>query len=135
MIEYKKLELNVEAIKHLYTINEWTNYTNNITSLINGIKQSLLCLGAYDNNQLVGLIRVVGDSETIIYIQDILVDPNYQRQGIGTDLINYVLDTFKHVRQIVLTTDQTDKEALFYQSLGFKKFDEFNLVGYYYSRK
>lgn len=49
---------------------------------------SFLAIGAYDHSQLVGLIRVVGDGLTFIYVQDLLVNSAYQRRGIGTKLIN-----------------------------------------------
>ncbi|WP_430038931.1 GNAT family N-acetyltransferase [Peribacillus simplex] len=39
---------------------------------------------AWDDDKLVALIRVVGDGQTIIYIQVILVLENYQDQGIGS---------------------------------------------------
>ena len=35
----------------------------------------LFAIGAYDHNQLVGLIRVVGDGLTFIYVQELLVIP------------------------------------------------------------
>ena len=38
-------------------------------------------MAAYDEDRLVGLIRVVGDGLTIVFIQDLLVYPQYQRQG------------------------------------------------------
>ena len=33
----------------------------------------LLVLGAYEQDELLGIIRVVGDGATIIFIQDILI--------------------------------------------------------------
>ena len=41
----------------------------------------MLVLGAYKQNELLGIIRVVGDGATIIFIQDILVFPEYQRNS------------------------------------------------------
>lgn len=38
-------------------------------------------------NQLQGIIRVVGDGYTIVWIQDILVFPDQQRKGVGSALI------------------------------------------------
>jgi GNAT superfamily N-acetyltransferase len=73
---------------------------------------------------LIGLIRLVGDGLTIIYIQDILVLENHQRQGIGRALMNETLEHYPDVRQKVLMTDDTPKTRAFYQSLGFSPCDD-----------
>jgi ribosomal protein S18 acetylase RimI-like enzyme len=85
-------------------------------------------------NRLVGLIRVVGDKATIIYIQDILVMKTYQRKGIGTNLIKYILNKYANVRQIVLLTDNQEKNKLFYQSLGFVETQIQNCQAYIYGK-
>lgn len=132
---YKPLIFEEKQIITLYNQNNWTSYTAHPSQLMKGLKQSLYCHAAYDENTLVGLIRVVGDGETIIYIQDILVLPKYQRKQIGRKLINHILERYNHVRQIVLTTDQTEKQKAFYEQCGFKAFDECSLTGYYYEKK
>ena len=43
-----------------------------MTALRAGFNNSLLVLGAYEQDELLGIIRVVGDGATIILIQDIL---------------------------------------------------------------
>lgn len=77
-----------------------------------------------ENDELLGIIRTVGDGFTIIFVQDILVFPRVQRKGIGTALLKAVLDRYPHVRQIELTTDNTPKTVAFYKSLGFSEFSE-----------
>lgn len=113
-------------ILNLYKSVGWSNYYEKPEMLKSGFKNSLFALGAYDGDKLVGIIRVVGDGNTIIYIQDILILPDYQRQQIGTDLLKYVLDKYKDVYQKVLSTDNTEKTISFYQSLGFKKLTDMN---------
>ena len=95
------------------------NYSTNPTLLKNAYNNSLKIFGAYDNEQLLGIIRVVGDGYSIIYIQDILVFPEYQRQGVGTALLEMVLKEYKSVYQKTLLTDNTEKTINFYKSLGF----------------
>ncbi len=63
----------------------------NMTELEQGYRNSLLVLAAYENDVLLGIIRMVGDGFTIVWIQDILVLPSRQRQGIGTALLKAVL--------------------------------------------
>ena len=84
----------------------------------------------WEENELIGLIRTVGDGETILYIQDILVKQNQKRKGIGTELLNQILDKYKHIRHKVLLTDNSEETKGFYESYGFKQSDSFNLVSF-----
>ena len=85
----------------------------------------MLCiLAAYEDEALVGIIRAVGDGHSILFIQDILVYPEYQRRGIGTALMKALLDRYAHVYQIELATDNTKKTINFYKSLGFYPLQE-----------
>ncbi len=126
--EYK--EYKTEEIRRLYTEVGWKAYTENMTALELGYKNSLLVLAAYEGDELLGIIRVVGDGYTIVFIQDILVFPSKQRQGIGTALLKAVLEKYSDVRQIELTTDNTDKTVAFYKSLGFTEFSEIGCCGF-----
>ena len=112
-------QYNAEEILSLYESVGWTAYTDAPEQLEAGFKHSLLTLAAYEGNQLLGIIRCVGDGQTIVYIQDILVFPEHQRRGIGSALIQALLERFKAVRQIVLMTDNTPKTVSFYESQGF----------------
>ena len=114
----------------LYTQVGWTAYTEDMAALEHGFQSSLLILAAYEKDTLLGLIRVVGDGATVIFVQDILVYPEKQRQGIGTALLKAVLDRYAHVRQIQLVTDNTPKTVGFYRSLGFLELSELGCCGF-----
>lgn len=119
-----------DEILRLYTKVGWTAYTEDMPALERGYKNSLYILAAYENDQLIGIIRVVGDGATVILIQDIIVCPEMQRQGIGTALLKAVLDRYSAVRQIQLTTDNTPETVAFYKSLGFVDFSEIGCCGF-----
>lgn len=119
-----------DEILRLYTQVGWTAYTEDMPALERGYKNSLYILAAYENDQLLGIIRVVGDGATVILIQDIIVCPERQRQGIGTALLKAVLDRYSAVRQIQLTTDNTPETVAFYKSLGFVDFSEIGCCGF-----
>ncbi len=98
-MEIKEYRSYKEAeIRRLYTEVGWTAYTENMSVLEQGYKNSLLVLAAYENDELLGIIRVVGDGFTIIFVQDILVFPREQRKGVGTALMKAVLDRYPDVR-------------------------------------
>ena len=110
---------NEDEIINLYKSVGWTNYTNNPQMLKEAYANSLKILGAYDAEKLLGVIRVVGDGHSVVFIQDILIYPEYQRQGIGTALLKHILHDYKHVYQKHLLTENTEKTIQFYKSLGF----------------
>ena len=122
---FKKAE-----IQRLYAEVGWTAYTENMPALEQGYKNSLLVLAAYENEELLGIVRVVGDGYTIIWIQDILVFPSKQRQGIGTALLKAVLNKYPDVRQIELAADNTPETMAFYKSVGFSEFSEIGCCGF-----
>lgn len=74
---------------------------------------------AYVNDKMVGIIRVVGDGFSVVFIQDLLVYPEYQRMGIGTALLQKVLEEYSKVYQLHLLTEDTEKTIQFYKSIGF----------------
>ena len=82
-------------------------------------EHSLKIYSAYIDNKVIGIIRIVGDGYSVILIQDILVYPEYQRKGIGTALLQHILEEYKNVYQKHLLTDNTPKTIQFYKSLGF----------------
>lgn len=126
---------NEEEILGLYRSVGWSNYYNNPNMLHNSFYNSLCVLGAYDEEKLVGIIRVVGDGHSIIYIQDILILPEYQHQKIGTNLIIAILEKYKNVYQKILSTDNTEKTINFYESLNFKKLTDINCVSFWHFNK
>lgn len=126
--EYR--DCNEAEILNLYTAAGWTAYTENPAALRQGFEHSLLVLAAYEENRLLGIIRAVGDGATIVFIQDILVYPEYRRKGVGTALLQAVLDRYQHVRQIELVTDNPEETVAFYRSLGFKDLSELGCRGF-----
>ena len=126
--EYKTY--SEEEILSLYSAVGWVAYTENKDALRKCYENSLLTLAAYEGETLLGIIRAVGDGATIVFIQDILVYPAYQRQGIGTALLRALLDCFQNVRQIELATDNTPKTVAFYKSLGFWEFSDIGMTGF-----
>ena len=124
-IEYKiGSDISKEHLYALYEDAGWISYTNDMEKLIKALSHSLMVVSAWSQGELVGLIRVVGDGFVILYIQDILVLRNFKRFGIGSGLMNTVLDEFKDVRQKVLLTEDSLETRGFYESFGFKSCDD-----------
>lgn len=113
-----------QEVLALYNSVGWSAYTGRPDVLRKAFAQSLCAFGAYAQGRLVGLIRVVGDGQTIVFIQDILVEPPFQRRGIGRRLIAEVFKRYRHVRQIHLMTDDLPQTVGFYKAVGFSAVEE-----------
>ena len=121
---------NEEEIISLYSDAGWAAYTKVPETLRKGFENSLLVLAAYEGNDLLGIIRVVGDGYTVVFVQDILVYKQSQRKGVGTALLKAVISRYPNVRQIELVTDNTEKTIAFYRSAGFRELSEIGCCGF-----
>lgn len=122
--------IETEKIIKLYNDAEWSAYTNDPSLLQQALLQSLMVISAWDEAELVGLIRVVGDGLTIIYIQDILVLKAYRNRGIATQLMQRILEEYAAVRQKVLLTDDAPDVRGLYEKNGFVSCDQGTLVAF-----
>lgn len=125
-------KLDMKAVLALYEAVEWSNYTEQAGMLEQALKNSLQVIAAFDEEKLVGLIRAVGDGYSIVFVQDILVLPEYQRMGIGRQLMERLLAIYPNIYQLHLLTGKEEKTKAFYESLGFRAVDELDCVAYTY---
>ena len=65
--EYK--EYQEDEIQTLYAAVGWTAYTEDLPALERGFQNSLLVLAAYEDGELIGLIRAVGDGATVVFVR------------------------------------------------------------------
>lgn len=130
MITIKKQEIvKLEDVLHLYQAVGWTNYTNQPQMLEQALSHSLAIYLALDGDAVVGLIRLVGDGFSSVFVQDLIVLPSYQRQGIGSSLMKEALEDFKEAYQVQLATEQTEKNMGFYRSMGFETLSTYDCTG------
>lgn len=127
MINYKKTLPDINSIISLYIDAEWLHYLSDKEKLHRAYVNSQDVYSAWDKNKLVGIIRTIGDGETIVYIQDIIVLKEYQRMGIGSKLLSQILDKHYNIRQIVLITDNTVSTNSFYNSIGLSLASKYNI--------
>ena len=130
MITVRKQELvNINDVLHLYQAVGWTNYTHQPQMLEKALSHSLAIYLALDGNAVVGLVRLVGDGFSSIFVQDLIVLPSYQRQGIGSSLMKEALEDYKDAYQVQLVTEQTERTLGFYRSMGFEILSTYNCIG------
>ena len=130
MIIIRKQEIvKLEDVFYLYQAVGWTNYTNQHQMLEQALSHSLAIYLALDGDTVVGLIRLVGDGFSSVFVQDLIVLPSYQRQGIGSSLMKEALEDFKEAYQVQLATEQTEKNVGFYRSMGFETLSTYDCTG------
>ena len=60
-----------------------------------GIDNSYMITCARDGEQAVGVVRLLWDGGYIAFLSDVIVDPDYQRQGIGKKLVESAIQRVK----------------------------------------
>lgn len=119
-----------EAVLEIYKSVGWTIYASDPEKLRRAFENSLCILGAYDGDTLVGILRAVGDGETVVFLQDILVRPDKQGQGIGRRLMAEFFRKFADVRQIQLLTDDIPATVGFYRAVGMVPAEELHFKSF-----
>ena len=82
-------------------------------------KSNVVCF-AKDKLRLIAAVRALTDGEYHATIYDLVVDPNYQRQGIGTRIMTELLARLPVWRVLLVADPQVQP---FYQRLGFASYD------------
>ena len=125
----KETSVSVDDVLPLYQAVGWTNYTNQPQMLAQALTHSLAIYLARDGEKIVGLVRLVGDGFSSVFVQDLIVLPSYQRQGIGSNLMKEALADYKGAYQVQLATEETGKTLGFYRSLGFETLSTYDCTG------
>lgn len=74
---------------------------------------------AWDGERLVGLARLIDDSELVAYMHYVVVHPDYHGHGIAGEMMRRVKEKYKHYLYIELMPEER-KNAAFYQCHGFE---------------
>jgi len=81
---------------------------------------------AWDGDELVGMVCSMDDGVMTAYVHYLLVNPAYQAQGIGRQLIALMREHYQDYLRIVLGAN--NKKLDFYQACGFKLADDASLM-------
>lgn len=99
----------------------WGTRENDIIE--EALRNTLYSLCVYDGNNLIGYGRIIGDKTIFLYIQDIMVIPEYQSKHIGTGIMNNLLNQINQYKKInpdirTYLGASKGKES-FYEKFGF----------------
>lgn len=86
--------------------------------LYKALMNSSTVITAWHNEKLVGLVRVLDDSEMVTYMHYVLVNPQYHGQGIASKMIEMIKEKYKDYLYIEVMPEES-KNAKFYEKFGF----------------
>ncbi len=87
--------------------------------LYKALMHSSTVLTAWDGAKLVGLIRLLDDSEMVAFMHYVLVHPAYQEMGIAGNMVEMVKTKYRNYLYIDLMPENRDNAA-FYEKHGFR---------------
>ena len=110
-----------EELLNLYELLGWNSLKLTVDDLERMCTQSWYALYAFDEQQLIGMGRVISDGVITAIICGVCVLPSYQSKGIGKEILNRITN---HCEQNKVIPQLMCVESLetYYKELGFKKF-------------
>ena len=114
---YDDRTVDWDALAHLYKIAPLGNKTASELQIVFG-NSRYKCF-AYDGDTIVGAGRAVADGLDVSYICDVAIHPDYQRHGIGRQIVTKLVE-FSRGHSKILLFASMGKEP-FYAKLGFDK--------------
>ena len=79
-------------------------------------------IACYDDEKLIGYVDTVSNGLTDAYIQDLMVDPAYQGQKIGTELMNRIISILKEKKIFMISVIYGNEDLVsLYKRFGFSQ--------------
>lgn len=109
-----------ETLRYSEIRKEMGNITDAVlATTLKALMNSSTVISAWDGERLVGLVRVLDDSELVAYMHYVLVHPDYHGQGIAGHMLELVKEKYKDYLYIELMPEEC-RNAAFYEKHGFQ---------------
>ena len=119
-------EFTPESLQRLFQSVRWEsgNYPD---KLARAMANSTAVGSAGDGDRLVGLVRALSDGETVAFLHYLLVDPAYQGQHIGDELMRRILAPMADLLYVKIMP--SDPATIpFYARYGFRQYDHYSAM-------
>lgn len=108
---------NLDEMKEIYVSVGWTRHSKEIIKQV--FEASNVFAFVTVNDRIVGFGRAMSDGVFNAAIYDVVVHPEFQKQGIARQIMDHLLDKLSNVSCVHLIST-TENEG-FYKKLGLKK--------------
>ena len=98
MINYKEFTPSPQQFNILTDSVGWGTRDESVVE--KALANSLYCLGAFDGDKLIGFARIIGDETIFLYIQDVMVMPEYQGQKVGTGIMEKLIEKINGYKKV-----------------------------------
>ena len=118
----KRTTIKISSDLQLFLSVHWVsgNYPERLYKVL---MNSSTVLTVWDDEKLIGLIRVLDDTEMLAQIHYVLVHPDYQGQGIAGKMLAYIKEKYKDFLYIEVMPEDK-KNVPFYQKHGFSVMED-----------
>lgn len=116
-------DIPIEKLNRLFEAIGWERGSTQKWEKV--LSVSSYVVGAFDEDTLVGFGRILEDGVMCMFY-DITVHPDYQGQGIGTKIMENLVDKVKdkgYVSIGLFAWDKNPQNISFYKKFGFEKVD------------
>lgn len=115
-----KKDLPSEQLQKMFVSVGWSDGSETLDMIKNyniPFINSTLVISAWENDRLIGAVRVLSDKMFRSIIYDLLVLPEYQNKGIGKELVKRCIEHYPDSEWLVQTTESISS---YYEKIGFK---------------
>ena len=129
MLRIKENNKNVDEFNLLYNSVGWGEYNKEVSK--RALDNTFYSVSVYEEDNIVGYGRLIGDTICFMYIQDVMVKPEFQNKKIGTMIMNKLLEKTKELKienpDIRIYLGASKGLEKFYEKFGFVKRIDANL--------
>ena len=129
MISIKENVNSTEEFNYLYDAVGWGSYDEKVSE--KALANTMYSVSVYDDDKIIGYGRLIGDGICFMYIHDVMVEPKYQNQKIGSRIMNKLLEKINHIKlenpYVRVYLGASKGKEKFYEKFGFITREDANL--------
>jgi GNAT superfamily N-acetyltransferase len=120
-IDYRETrDLALDDVLALYRANGWSS-AEKPDRLLKALLGSHALVTAWDGKRLVALGNAISDGHLVVYYPHLLVMPEYQRAGVGAEVLRRLKSRYEGFhQQVIMAVHET---SAFYERGGFRRAD------------
>ena len=109
--------VNLDEMKEIYSSVGWTKHTKEIIRQV--FEASNVIALVTVNGRIIGFGRAMTDGVFNAAIYDVIVHPEFQKQGIARQIMEYLLNKLSNISCVHLISTSGNED--FYKKLGLKR--------------